>query len=191
MPPGPSSGSDRGPLLSVARGFQGAGGVADMARLDRSRLQRLGLPRGASERRAHNWPAVCTEGQRPKAGRRSCRGYLRHVRSKFSHIGPEQNRLCGIADIGRESEGRVLFGRIGPRMRRPTTLPFDRMNFPLTLTDELRATFAETASSPLPRRLSALIRRLDVDHDERQEGEPGNGASATGISSHIDRRGRR
>jgi hypothetical protein len=55
-------------------------------------------------------------------------------------------------------------------MRRPTTLPFDRMNFPLTLTDELRATFAETVSSPLPRRLSALIRRLDVDHDERQEG---------------------
>ena len=78
-----------------------------------------------------------------KAGRHSCRGYLRHVRSKFSRIGPEQNRLCGIADIGRESEGRVLFGRIGPRMRRPTTLPFDRMNFPLTLTDELRATFAE------------------------------------------------
>jgi hypothetical protein len=27
---------------------------------------------------------------------------------------------------------------------------------------------------------------LDVDHDERQEGEPGNGASATGTSSHID-----
>ena len=53
-------------------------------------------------------------------------------------------------------------------MRR-TTLPFDRMNFPLTLTDQLRATFVETVSSPLPRRLSALMRRLTVDHDERQE----------------------
>jgi hypothetical protein len=63
------------------------------------------------------------------------------------------------------------------------------MNFPLTLTDQLRATFVETVSSPLPRRLSALMRRLTVDHDERQEGEPGNGASGTGTSSHIDRRG--
>ena len=55
-------------------------------------------------------------------------------------------------------------------MRRPIMLPLDRMNFPLTLTDQLRATFAETVSSPLPRRLSALMRRLNVDHDERQEG---------------------
>ena len=76
-------------------------------------------------------------------------------------------------------------------MRRSTMLALDRMNFPLTLTDQLRATFAETVSSPLPRRLSALMRRLNVDHDERQEGEPGNGPSATGTSGHIDRRGRR
>jgi hypothetical protein len=55
-------------------------------------------------------------------------------------------------------------------MRRSTMLALDRMNFPLTLTDQLRATFAETVSSPLPRRLSALMRRLNVDHDERQEG---------------------
>ena len=60
-------------------------------------------------------------------------------------------------------------------MRRSTMLALDRMNFPLTLTDQLRATFAETVSSPLPRRLSALMRRLNVDHDDRQEGEPGNG----------------
>jgi hypothetical protein len=55
-------------------------------------------------------------------------------------------------------------------MRRPTLLPFDRMNFPLTLTSELRATFADIVSSPLPRRLSALMRRLNVDPDERHEG---------------------
>ena len=30
--------------------------------------------------------------------------------AKFSRIGPEQNRLCRIADIGRGDEGRVLFG---------------------------------------------------------------------------------
>jgi hypothetical protein len=63
-------------------------------------------------------------------------------------------------------------------MRHPTMLPLDRMKFPLMLTDQLRATFAETVSSPLPRRLSALMRRLlsalmrrlNVDHDECQEG---------------------
>ena len=55
-------------------------------------------------------------------------------------------------------------------MRRQTMLALDRMNFPLTLTDQLRATFAETVSSPLPRRLSALMRRLNVGHNERQEG---------------------
>jgi hypothetical protein len=35
---------------------------------------------------------------------------LRRIRSKFSRIGPEQNRLCRIANIGRESEGRGLLG---------------------------------------------------------------------------------
>jgi hypothetical protein len=55
-------------------------------------------------------------------------------------------------------------------MSHPTMLPLDRMKFPLMLTDQLRATFAETVSSPLPRRLSALMRRLNVDHDECQEG---------------------
>ena len=49
------------------------------------------------------------------------------------------------------------------------------MNFPLTLTGELRATFADIVSSPLPRRLSALMRRLNADHDERQEGDPAVG----------------
>ena len=54
-------------------------------------------------------------------------------------------------------------------MRRPTLVPLDRMNFPLILTGELRATFADIVSSPPPRRLSALMRRLNADHDERQE----------------------
>jgi hypothetical protein len=41
-------------------------------------------------------------------------------------------------------------------MSRPTQVPLDRMAFPLTLRGELRATFADIVSSPLPRRLSAL-----------------------------------
>ena len=45
----------------------------------------------------------------PKLGQ-SAGSSLRRIRSKFSRIGPEQNRLCRIADIGGESEGRVLFG---------------------------------------------------------------------------------
>ena len=55
-----------------------------MARLDRSRLQRLGLPRGASERTAHNWPAACIESQRRfQSWAAKLQGLLRHVRSKF------------------------------------------------------------------------------------------------------------
>ena len=46
----------------------------------------------------------------PKLGDKVQKVPLRRIRSKFSRIGPEQNRLCRIADIGRESEGRVLFG---------------------------------------------------------------------------------
>jgi hypothetical protein len=73
-------------------------------------------------------------------------------------------------------------------MSRPTQMPLDRMAFPLTLRGELRATFADIVSSPLPRRLSALMRRLNADHD-------GGGtrlwASTTETSSRIDRRGRR
>ena len=45
-----------------------------------------------------------------KAGRQSAGSSLRRIRSKFSRIGPEQNRLCRITDIGRESEGRGLLG---------------------------------------------------------------------------------
>jgi hypothetical protein len=42
----------------------------------------------------------------------------------------------------------------------------------------------------LPRRLTALMRRLNADHDERQERGPGYGTSTTETSSRIDRRGR-
>ena len=48
-------------------------------------------------------------------------------------------------------------------MSRPTQVRIDRMAFPLTLRGELRATFADIVSSPLPRRLSALMRRLNAD----------------------------
>jgi hypothetical protein len=53
-------------------------------------------------------------------------------------------------------------------MRRLTLVPLDRMNFPLTLTGELRATFADIVSSPLPRRLSALMRRLNAEFRTRR-----------------------
>jgi hypothetical protein len=70
-------------------------------------------PRGASEQLIIGQPPVLKASAGSKAGRQSGRGYLRQVRSKLFRVDREQNRLCGIADIGRESEGRALFGRIG------------------------------------------------------------------------------
>ena len=54
-------------------------------------------------------------------------------------------------------------------MRRPTELvPLDRtMQLSLTLAGGLRTTFADVVSSPLPNRLTALMRRLHADRDER------------------------
>jgi Anti-sigma factor NepR len=54
-------------------------------------------------------------------------------------------------------------------MRRPTELvPLDgTMQLPLTLAGGLRTTFADVVSSPLPDRLTALMRRLQSDRDER------------------------
>jgi anti-sigma factor NepR-like protein len=76
-------------------------------------------------------------------------------------------------------------------MRRPTELvPLDRtMQLPLALAGELRTTFADVVSSPLPDRLTALMRRLQSDRDERS-GRSANGASTTETSRRIDRRGR-
>jgi hypothetical protein len=57
-------------------------------------------------------------------------------------------------------------------MRHPTVLvPLDRtMQLPLTLAGGLRTTFADVVSSPLPGRLAALVRRLQVDRNERSGG---------------------
>jgi hypothetical protein len=76
-------------------------------------------------------------------------------------------------------------------MRRSVKVPLDRMKFPLTLAGGLRTAFADVISTPLPRRLTALVRRLKADRDERSGGKPNHGASATEPSSRIDRRGRR
>jgi hypothetical protein len=76
-------------------------------------------------------------------------------------------------------------------MRRPAKVPLDRMKFPLTLAGGLRTAFAEVVSTPLPRRLAALVRRLKTDRDERSGGKSNQGASATETTSRIDRRGRR
>ena len=45
-------------------------------------------------------------------------------------------------------------------MRRPTSVPLDRVKFPLTLADGLRTTFADVVAIPLPAQLAALTRRL-------------------------------
>src|SRR5262249_13278840 len=104
---------------------------------------------------------------------------------------PEQNPLCRIVDIGRESEGRFFVRGTGREMSRPTQEPLDRMAFPLTLRGELRATFADIVSSPLPRRLSALTRRLNAELRPALRRGRGHGASAPETWSRIDRRGRR
>jgi hypothetical protein len=41
------------------------------------------------------------------------------------------------------------------------------MQLPLTLAGGLRTTFADVVSSPLPGRLTALVRRLQADRNER------------------------
>jgi hypothetical protein len=49
----------------------------------------------------------------------------------------------------------------------PTFVPLDHtMRLPLTLAGALRTTFADVASSPLPQRLSELVRRLNADRTE-------------------------
>ena len=58
-------------------------------------------------------------------------------------------------------------------MRRPTSVPLDRVKFPLTLADGLRTTFADVVAIPLPAQLAALTHRLDTLGEE-----PGHGASA-------------
>ena len=62
-------------------------------------------------------------------------------------------------------------------MRHP--IPLHGMKFPLTLGDGLRGTFDDVVSIPLPRRLAALMRRLQADRNELSGEEPGHGASAT------------
>ena len=74
-------------------------------------------------------------------------------------------------------------------MRRSTLAPLDLTKFPLALASELRATFADVVSIPLPGRLATLVRRLNAD---RLEGEdPGHGGRATETSNSIGRRRRR
>jgi hypothetical protein len=65
------------------------------------------------------------------------------------------------------------------------------MQLPLTLAGGLRSIFADVVSSPVPERLSALVRRLDADRTESSGEERDDGASATETSSRIGRRGRR
>ena len=70
-------------------------------------------------------------------------------------------------------------------MPRPTSVPLDRVKFPLTLAaDGLRTTFADVVAIPLPVQLAVLTRRLDALGDE-----PGHGASATETPRCTNRRG--
>jgi hypothetical protein len=98
------------------------------------------------------------------------------------------------------ARGRFFVGQRVAMRRRTKTL-LDQKKFPLTLAGGLRNTFADIASTQLPRRLTELMRRLSADRDERSGDEPNHGASATDepnhgasateMPSHIDRRGRR
>jgi hypothetical protein len=105
-------------------------------------------------------------------------------------IGPNETATRAFNEVGHKTaRGRFFIGE-PVAMRRPAKVPLDRMKFPLTLAGGLRTAFADVVSTPLPRRLAALVRRLKADRDERS-GEPNHGASATEPSSRIDRRGRR
>ena len=64
------------------------------------------IPHKLASRLCSKPAAVPKLGDGSKAGRQGAGSSLRRIRSKFSRIDPEQNRLCRIADIGRESEGR-------------------------------------------------------------------------------------
>jgi hypothetical protein len=83
---------------------------------------------------------------------------------------PEQIPHCRIVDIA-TTPGEGLRSKEPVVMRRPRVLvPLDRtMQFPLTLAGELRTTFADVVSSPLPGRLAALVRRLQADRNESEE----------------------
>jgi hypothetical protein len=48
-------------------------------------------------------------------------------------------------------------------MHRPTHIPLNPLEFPLTLAGGLRRTFADVVSAPLPERLATLLRRLSAD----------------------------
>ena len=72
-------------------------------------------------------------------------------------------------------------------MRRPAQVPFDQMKFPLALAGGLQAAFADFVSNPLPERFVALLRQLSAEGAERSGEEPSHGASATEMSSRIDR----
>jgi hypothetical protein len=71
-------------------------------------------------------------------------------------------------------------------MRRPTQIPLNALEFPLTLAGGLRSTFDDLVLTPLPDRLATLMR---CSSNECSEGEPGHGASTTETPSRIDRRG--
>jgi hypothetical protein len=85
-------------------------------------------------------------------------------------IGPNETAARAFNEVGRKTaRGRFFVGE-PVAMRRPAKVPLDRMKFPLTLAGGLRTAFADVISTPLPRRLAALVRRLKADRDERSRG---------------------
>src|SRR5262249_41369824 len=91
----------------------------------------------------------------------------------------EQIPHCRVVDIvTRSRTGKVPLSKEPGAMCRPNVLvPLDRtMQLPLTLAGGLRTTFADVVSSPLPGRLTALVRRLQAERNELSgdEGKWGN-----------------
>jgi hypothetical protein len=97
----------------------------------------------------------------------------------------EQNVMSRIVNIG-PGTGGVAVEPVAMQV----IVPLERaMQLPLNLAGSLRSTFAEVASSPLPERLAALVRRLNAKRTA-SSGEGLNDGPSTTKSSRLDRRGR-
>ena len=81
---------------------------------------------GLSQRDLRRIPRRSASPAVPKLRDKAVGSYLRRIRSKFSRIGPEQNRLCCIADI----EARARGGSCSENRHAPDHVTFRSNEFP-------------------------------------------------------------
>jgi hypothetical protein len=154
-------------------------------------------------RRAPSQRDQCSASRdRPAPCYMSACGEPPHARAS-SHYSSEAPRREGISNgnfFGASHAPNVMscIVNIGPGtgdvatepVAMQTIVPLDRtMQLPLNLAGGLRSTFAEGASSPLPERLAALVRRLNAERTASSREGLNDGAS-TRKSSPVHRRGR-